>query len=114
MRLKTGIWVAALLRRCNGEGKFGAVLHHGADEAGALYIYINHLDGSYDLLGPPPGPAHDEDGQRHFIKEFVAPVSWGEASAVVARRRKFDPDLWAVEIEDKTGIADLKLFVEKH
>jgi hypothetical protein len=36
MRLKTGIWVAAYLRRCNVEGVFAAVRRHGAEEAGAF------------------------------------------------------------------------------
>lgn len=109
MRLKSDIWVAALLRRCAGQGLFGAVVHHGADEAGAVYVYINHLNGTYDLLGPPPGPAYNERGDRQFVKEFKVPVDWQKASAVVARRRKSDPDLWAVEIEDRLGLASITI-----
>ena len=112
MRLKSDIWVAALLRRCAGAGLFGAVVHHGADEAGTVFVYINHLNGTYDLLSPPPGPTYNADGERRFIKEFSAPVDWAKASAIVARRRKFDPDLWAVEIEDRTGIASIAIEVE--
>ncbi len=41
MRLKSGIWVAAYLRRCNIEGAFAAVRRHGAEEAGAVFIKIN-------------------------------------------------------------------------
>ncbi len=107
MRLKSDIWVAALLRRCAGTGHFGAVIHHGADEAGAVYVYINHLNGTYDLLSPPPGPAYNEEGERRFMKEFASPVDWQQASEVVARRRKSDPDLWAVEIEDRYGFASI-------
>jgi hypothetical protein len=107
VRLKSEIWVAALLRRCQTEGKYGLVVHKGAIEAGTVYVYINHLDNTYDLLSPAPGPAYDEQGERRFIREFEAPKDWNEVSAVVARRRKSDPDLWAVEIEDKTGLAGL-------
>jgi hypothetical protein len=109
MRLKSEIWVAALLRRCQGQGLYGAVIHKGAAEAGAIYVVINHLDNTYDLLVPPPGPAYDEAGERRFASHFAKPVSWPEASAVVARQRKFDPDLWAVEIEDRHGLADLTI-----
>src|ERR1700744_4218103 len=35
MRLKSSIWVAAYLRRCQTEGVFGAVRRRGAEEAGA-------------------------------------------------------------------------------
>ncbi len=107
-RLKSEIWVAAFLRRCQVEGKYGAVIHKGAAEAGAIYIYVNHLDGSYHLLAPPPGPAHDEQGAHRFVLEFENPCDWQQVSAVVARRRKSDPDLWAIEIEDRTGFAGLQ------
>ena len=112
MRLKSDIWVAALLRRCAGIGLFGAVIHHGADEAGAVYVYINHLNGTYDLLSPPPGPAYNEQGERRFVKEFTSPVDWAQASAVVTRRRKSDPDLWAIEIEDRHDLASIPIEVE--
>ncbi len=106
-RLKSEIWVAALLRRCQAEGKYGAVINKGAADAGAVYIYINHLDGTYHLLSPPPGPAYDDEGERRFFLEFEKPQDWQHVSALVARRLKFDSDLWAVEIEDRLGFAGL-------
>lgn len=106
-RLKSEIWVAALLRRCQVEGKYGAVINKGAADAGAIYIYINHLDGTYHLLSPPPGPAYDDAGERRFILEFEMPQDWQQVSALVSRRLNFDSDLWAVEIEDRHGFAGL-------
>ncbi len=38
MRLKSSIWVAAYLRRCQTEGVFGAIRRRGAEEAGAVLI----------------------------------------------------------------------------
>ena len=107
MRLKSAIWVSALLRRCQGEGKFGALLRKGAEEAGAIYVVINHLDGTYDLLGPPPGTSHDEEGTRLFEKIFVTPVPWSDVSARIDKEASFDSDIWAVEIEDRNGLAGL-------
>ena len=106
-RLKSRMWVESLLRRCAGEGKYGAVIHAGADEAGAVYVAINHLGGSYDLLEPPPGPSHDDEGNRHFAKVFASPTTWAELQQIITRRRKSDPDIWLVEIEDKNGLAGL-------
>jgi hypothetical protein len=71
-RLTTEFWVHALLRRCAGEGLFGAVLHKGNAEAGALMVVINHCDGGYTLLAPPPGPAYDAQGTRQFEKRGPA------------------------------------------
>ena len=108
-RVKSRLWVEALLRRCQTEGKFGAVVKSGADEAGAVYVTINHLNGGYDLLEPPPGPSHDDEGQRQFAKSFAAPMPWPDVQQLFDRRLKSDADLWLVEIEDRSGLADLKV-----
>ena len=106
-RLKSRLWIEALLRRCNGEGKYGAVIKKGAEEAGAVYVTINHLDGTYDLLEPPPGPSHDDQGNLLFSKAFALPAPWPEVQARFDRRLKADRDLWLVEIEDRVGLAGL-------
>jgi hypothetical protein len=106
-RLKSEIWVQALLRTNLTQGRFGAIIHKGAPEAGAIYIYINHLDGSYDLLAPPPGSSFHENGDRRFVLENDAPMDWPSISAIVARRKKYDSDLWAVEIEDRLGLGGI-------
>ena len=107
MRLKSAFWVQALLRRCEVEGKFGAVMKKGAEEAGAVFVCINHLDGTYDLLGPPPGPSIDGEGTRLFAKLTLVPEAWPEIDAKLKAQEKFDADIWVVEIEDKKGLAGL-------
>src|ERR1700731_4071291 len=83
MRLKSAIWVAAYLRRCNGEGAFAAVRRRGAEEAGAIFIKLNRLDGTAELFGPAPqsafGDAHPVD--RAFsrcLKDQPAPEAKNE------------------------------------
>jgi hypothetical protein len=107
MRLKSKIWVEALLRRCQVDGHYGAVIRKGAEEAGAVFVIVNHLNGTSDLLGPPPGPAYDEHGERRLIKETKIPLSFNDIEDILRRRRKSDPDLWEVEIEDRNGLAGL-------
>lgn len=106
-RLKTLFWVQAFLRRCEIAGHFGGILRKGAEEAGALYIVINHQDGTHDLLAPAPGAAHDDSGERRFVRDFAAPVPWQDIAARMEKRSKSDPDLWLVEVEDRTGLAGL-------
>src|SRR5215467_3500780 len=60
MRLKSGIWVAAYVRRCDVEGVFAAVRRRGAEEAGAIFIKINRLDGTGALYGPAPQAVFEE------------------------------------------------------
>src|SRR5207245_3794462 len=60
MRLKSAVWVAAYVRRCHVEGAFAAVRRRGAEEAGAIFVKVNRLDGTSDLFGPAPQTAFDE------------------------------------------------------
>jgi hypothetical protein len=107
MRLKSGIWVSAYLRRCQIEGAFAAVRRRGAEEAGAVFIIINRLDGTATLYGPAPQSAFDEaqPAERMFSAMLggEAPVPEADIEARLKREMRFDPDIWIVEIEDRAG-----------
>jgi hypothetical protein len=105
MAVKTEIWVQGFLRRCAGEGLFCTVAARGAAEAGALFLIVNHLDGTFHLFGPAPGPAFDDLGERRWIEELPFPAKEREVAELLARRRKSDPDCWIVEVEDRKGTA---------
>ncbi len=72
MRLKSAIWVAAYIRRCNGEGAFAAVRRRGAEDAGAIFIKLNRLDGTAELFAPAPQTAFDDarPADRAFSRSF--------------------------------------------
>src|SRR6516162_2450370 len=59
MRLKSAVWVAAYIRRCHIEGAFAAVRRRGAEEAGAIFVKLNRLDGTAELFGPGPKSVFD-------------------------------------------------------
>ncbi len=101
-RLKSGIWVAALLRHCAVEGTFATVLNKGADEAGAVYVVLSRRDKTCALYGPAPGEAYDENGDRRFYRVGSAQQDWPATSANIARLRRIDPDIWVVEVESET------------
>jgi hypothetical protein len=107
MRLKSGIWVAAYVRRCDIEGDFVAVRRRGADEAGAVFIKINRLDGTGTLYGPAPQAAFDEaqPSERIFTVVFGRdrPAADADIEARLERETRFDPDIWIVEVEDRAG-----------
>jgi hypothetical protein len=107
MRLKTGIWVAAYLRRCNVEGVFAAVRRHGAEEAGAIFVKINRLDGTGALYGPAPQSAFDEahPADRLFVVLVGRdmPAAEADIEARLTKEIRFDPDLWIIEVEDRAG-----------
>jgi len=107
MRLKSGIWVAAYLRRCNVEGVFAAVRRRGAEEAGTIFIKINRLDGTGILYGPAPQAVFDDARPAERVFSIVvgreAPASDSKIEERLVREIRFDPDLWVVEIEDRGG-----------
>jgi hypothetical protein len=105
MRLKSAIWVAAYLRRCQINGMFGAVRRRGADEAGAVFVKLALMDGTAMLYTPAPQTAYDESRpiERAFTLWSPQPQPEQEVDERLAREVRFDPDLWIVEIEDKAG-----------
>ncbi len=72
-----------------------------------MHVIVNHLDGTCHLLGPAPGEAYDELGDRRWIAEITLPQTLADAMALLERRIRFDPDLWIVEVEDRKGMAGL-------
>jgi len=111
MRLKSAIWVAAYLRRCNVEGVFAAVRRRGAEEAGAIFIKINRLDGTASLYGPAPQSAFDDARPSDRIFTAVlggtTPAPDADIEARLTREIRYDPDVWIIEAEDRAGRAFL-------
>jgi hypothetical protein len=105
MRLKSSIWVAAYLRRCQTEGIFGAVRRRGAEEAGAVFVKVARLDGNAMLYAPAPQAVYDESRpiERIFAATSPQPVPEASVEDRLAKEVRFDPDAWIVEIEDRAG-----------
>jgi hypothetical protein len=93
------------VRRCNVEGVFAAVRRRGADEAGAIFIKVNRLDGTADVYAPAPQTAFDDHPtDRAFSPALkTKPSPDADAEAYLARQIRFDPDVWIIETEDRAG-----------
>jgi hypothetical protein len=106
MRLKSAIWVSAYIRRCMIEGAYAVVRRRGAEEAGAIFVKIDRLDGTSDLFGPAPQTEFDEarPGDRAFVACLRAqPRPNDDVEKYISRQIEFDPDIWLVEVEDRLG-----------
>jgi hypothetical protein len=106
MRLKSAIWVAAYIRRCQTKGVFAALRRRGAEEAGAIFVKLNRLDGTAELFGPAPQSAFDDarPADRLFSRCLAEqPVPEARIEERLVREVRFDPDAWIVEIEDRAG-----------
>jgi hypothetical protein len=106
MRLKSGVWALAYVRRCHVEGAFAVIRRRGADDAGAIFIKVNRLDNTADVYGPAPQSAFEDEHpvDRAFTPAMkTMPAPDAEAEAYLARQIRFDPDLWIIETEDRAG-----------
>ena len=100
MRLRTDIWIQALLRRVYAAGAYGAIVQKGEEQAGAMLIKIAPLDGTAWVLSGLWSP----EGEREWMTiTGPAPVPESEADALLKRQAARDPDIWIVEIEDRQG-----------
>jgi hypothetical protein len=112
MRVTTSLFVAALIRRAANAGASAVVQRHGSDEAGALFISVDRLDGTVDLYSPAPNSAFMDEQPLPSDRLFTR-VAAAAPDAVVAdrlaREARFDPDLWVVTIEDRQGRAFVEL-----
>jgi hypothetical protein len=103
VRLRSDIWVAAYLRRCGVEGVSAVLRRRGAAEAGAIFVKVDHLNGSATLYGPAPQSVAAE-APRGVERMFALTHAWPSISSAEAEERlrreiAFDPDLWIVEVE---------------
>lgn len=100
-RLKTELWAAALIRRAEIHGAFGAVLYRGDRDGGAGLVIVSQSRERARLFVP----ALDAEGARYFME--LSAGALGEdpraIEAYCARRRASDPDLWVIEIQDRDG-----------
>jgi hypothetical protein len=103
-RLKTGIWVRALIRRCDLAAVAIAVVARGDGDSGAVLIKLNGGDNGCSVLTQARGPNNELLWMR---ATGPVPVIEVDADSYIARQRRRDPDLWVVEIESPSPDAVL-------
>ena len=110
MRVTSAFWVGAFVRRCYGAGAVAIVARKGAEEAGAIFVVVDRLDGNLDFYGPAPQTAFREAMPSDRLFQRVIEGQDSEAiRAAIERETRFDPDLWVIAIEDRAARSFLDL-----
>jgi hypothetical protein len=98
VRLTAEFWVQAYLTRLRLADIPAFVTKRGDATAGAVLVKQAPLDGtacayqrSFNLMS----------GARAWVVLAQGPEA--EVDAAIARQRGFDPDIWVIELEDRTG-----------
>ncbi len=98
VRITAAFWVSAYRKRLDQIGIPCFVVRRGDETAGAIFIKVCRMDGtatvfqkSFDAL----------TGQQIWtvLVDDIETV----CDAALDRQKRFDPDLWILEIEDKQG-----------
>ena len=95
-RVASSVLVGALLRRAEAEGGFGTVLAKGDPTAGAVAVLLMERGANprfFERLLQPDGRYAWQESGRQPLGEP------GEMQALIERRRRFDPDLWLIELD---------------
>lgn len=95
-RLTSALLVSALIRKAESEGGTGVVLIKGDPTAGALILLFSDRG----MIKAARERGLRPDGTSGWIP--AGPANPGDApalSAYLERRRKFDADIWVVELE---------------
>lgn len=112
MRVTSDFFVSALMRRVFNDGGFAAIISKGASEAGAIFIITRNRMGEVALYGPASQTFYDEakPQDRQFT---LLETDEDRATARLEREKKFDSDIWTVELEvGKIGVEELLTLTE--
>src|SRR5687767_7925477 len=95
-RLPASVEAAGLIRRAEGNGDFATIIKRGDPDRGAILLVVSSrgrhvaclermlsLDGGYQWVGVGPSDSAGSGEIRDFL----------------AKRTRFDTDLWAIELD---------------
>lgn len=113
MRVTSEFFVSAFVRCLFGEGGFAAVSRRGAAEAGAIFICVDRLDGSFDFYGPAPQAMFSDLPQGRLFERIFEKADRETVDGRIESEARIDPDYWLVEVEARDGRIELPLAEEE-
>lgn len=98
-RLPTTLWVEGVLQHLTTQGIPFYILNKGAVASGTVLLKINGRENGFIAL-QQQRDSHGVMGWLRLFKDRA--VEEAEIDAYIGRAVDRDPDVWAIEIEDRT------------
>ncbi|MGE5722598.1 MAG: DUF1491 family protein [Sphingomonadales bacterium] len=95
-RLATSVLVSALIRRAQSDGGFAAVLSKGDANAGSMLVILAKNGRKLRVL---ERVLQLDDSYRWDDVVSQEIENEEEIDKLIGRRRKYDPDLWVLELD---------------
>lgn len=97
--LPTALRISAQIRIAAAQGIPMMVVHKGDPDSGTIYLKINRLDGTAEVLSQ----IRTDRGIAWLSTTEGKGLPDREADAYLFQQMDFDPDLWIIEVEDRQG-----------
>jgi len=104
-RLKTSIWIQAQTRICGLAHISIFVVKKGDPDAGVVLLKVSSMDGLcrlYSQIRDPSGALAWSQSASGGNR-----LNDADADAYIEKQKKYDPDIWVVEVEDPNGLYQL-------
>lgn len=92
-RLKSSLWVKAIIRQFNKDSVEAVLIKKGDDDAGALLIILTDPDNNYAILREQNASWH-----RPTFKRDPTLPAFEQIESYIKKQKNIDPDLWIIEI----------------
>ncbi len=92
--------ITAKIRQLNQLGLYTYILQKGEKNSGSLLIKVNMLDGNGGLYSQ----ARDINGDLTWMNVLKHEISSEQdIDKYIERMKNIDPDIWIIEVENKSG-----------
>ena len=102
--LPAGIEASAIMRRAQADGDFATLLHRGDPDRGAITLLVSERGRIAAVL------ERRLDAQFHYGWQNISadrPLNEADWREMLEKKRKTDPDFWAIELD----VADAQRFI---
>lgn len=113
MRLTSAMWFAVFMLKETARGAYVSVVKSGAQQAGAIFIIQNQLNGLFNLYSPAPQSLIEiEDDDDRMFECVLKDVGQEQVDTYLQKQQNFDPDIWVIETESGVGSVSVNMISE--